>query len=103
VDGKSILEIAFYGPDDHKFLKQELGAYWFQQEIELPFLGRYYGKFIAVIDYSAPSDYRMQGDTTKQIFGIGDTPEAAVKNALESFVKAYEPLLGALKTALAAL
>lgn len=103
VDGKTILEVAYYAPEDHSLLKQELGTYWFSQEIEIPFLGRYYGKFIAVIDYSTPRDYRMQGNTTKQIFGIGATPEEAVKDALTSFITAYEPMVAALNKALKAL
>lgn len=73
-DGKNILEVAFYHPKDHAALKKELGAYWFNQEIELPFLGKYYNKTIAVIDYRTKHDYRMPGDTTKQIFGIGAAP-----------------------------
>lgn len=102
-DGKNILEVAFYHPKDHAALKKELGAYWFNQEIELPFLGKYYNKTIAVIDYRTKHDYRMPGDTTKQIFGIGATPEEAVKNTMESFVNSYGPVIDAFKKALGSL
>ncbi len=94
-DGKQILEIAYYGPGDHDTLEEELGSSWFEREILMPFLGQYSKKkTIAVIDY------RFTGGTTKQHFGLGDTPEEAVKAALTTLIAKYEPLVAAAEKAL---
>lgn len=80
-DGNNIVEIAYYGPSGHKYLKQELEEDW-ENEILLPFKGQYSkDKTIAAIDY-------VMGDTM-QIFGIGNTPEEAVKSALTKLIAKY--------------
>ena len=93
-DGKHILEIAYYGPGDHKHLEEEMGLHWFEQEILVRFLGQYSKKkTIAVIDYDCNGG-------TMQHFGLGDTPEEAVKSALTTLIAKYEPLVAAAEKAL---
>ena len=93
-DGEQILEIAYYGPGDHKYLKEEMGRYWFEKEILLPFMGQYSkDKTIAVIDYDWCGD-------TMQHFGLGDTPEEAVKSALTTLIAKHKPLTDAAEKAL---
>ena len=96
-DGKSILEIAYYGPGDHPRLAMEMGEHWFEREILVPFLGQYSkDRTIAVIDY-------MDGDATRQHFGLGDSPEEAVKSALATLVAKYKPVVTSAEKALKAL
>lgn len=93
-DGKNILEIAYYGPGDHKNLEEEMGRYWFEKEVLVPLLGHYSkDKTIAVIDYKG-------GGATRQHFGLGDTPEEAVKSALTTLIAKYEPLVASAEKAL---
>lgn len=96
-DGKHILEIAYYGPGDHKHLKKEIGSFWFEKEVLFRFLGRYSpDKTIAVIDYEC-------NGSTMQHFALGDTPEEAVKAALTTLIAKYEPLVAAAEKALKAI
>lgn len=103
-DGKNILEIAYYGPGDHSRLSLEMGAHWFEREILMPFLGQYSkDKTIAVIDYK-------EGGATRQHFGLGNSPEEAVKSALTTLKSAlttliakYEPVVASAEKALKAL
>lgn len=96
-DGKNILEIAYYGPGDHKNLEEEMGSSWFEREILMPFLGQYSkDRTIAVIDY-------RDGDATRQHFGLGDSPEEAVKSALATLVAKYKPVVTSAEKALKAL
>lgn len=93
-DGKNILEIAYYGPGDHKNLEEEMGSYWFTREILTPFLGQYSkDKTIAVIDYK-------DGGATRQHFGLGNSPEEAVKSALTTLIAKYEPIVASAEKAL---
>lgn len=93
-DGKTILEIAPYGPGDHSILSKEMGEHWFEKEILVPFLGQYSkDKTIAVIDYK-------DGGATRQHFGLGNSPEEAVKSALATLVAKYEPLVASAKKAI---
>lgn len=94
-DGKNILEIAYYGPGDHSHLALEMGKHWFEKEILVPFLGQYSkDKTIAVIDY------RFTGGTTRQHFGLGSSPEEAVKSALTTLIAKYEPIVASAEKAL---
>lgn len=96
-DGKNILEIAYYGPGDHSYLEEEMGSSWFEKEILVPFLGQYSkDKTIAVIDYK-------DGGATRQHFGLGVSPEEAVKSALTTLIAKYEPLVAAAEKALKAI
>ena len=96
-DGKNILEIAYYGPGDHKNLEEEMGSSWFEKEILMPFLGQYSKKkTIAVIDYK-------DGGATRQHFGLGNSPEEAVKAALTTIIAKYEPLVASAEKALNAI
>lgn len=96
-DGKHILEIAYYGPGDHSHLSLEMGLHWFEKEILVPFLGQYSkDKTIAVIDYK-------DGGATRQHFGLGGTPEEAVKSALTTLIAKYEPLVAAAEKAIKAI
>lgn len=93
-DGKNILEIAYYGPGDHSHLEEEMGASWFVGEILIPFMGQYSkDKTIAVIDYNA-------GGATRQHFGLGSSPEEAVKSALTTLIAKYEPVVASAEKAL---
>lgn len=93
-DGKNILEIAYYGPGDHSRLAMEMGEHWFEKEILVPFLGQYSkDRTIAVIDYT-------DGGSTRQHFGLGNSPEEAVKSALTTLVAKYEPVVASAKKAL---
>lgn len=93
-DGKNILEIAYYGPGDHLYLEEEMGPSWFEKEILVPFLGQYSkDKTIAVIDYK-------DGGATRQHFGLGDSPEEAVKSALTTLIAKYEPIVASAEKAL---
>lgn len=96
-DGKNILEIAYYGPGDHSYLEEEMGSSWFEKEILVPFLGQYSkDKTIAVIDYK-------DGSATRQHFGLGNSPEEAVKAALTTLIAKYEPMVAAAEKALKAI
>lgn len=96
-DGKNILEIAYYGPGDHSYLEEEMGSSWFEKEILVPFLGQYSKKkTIAVIDYK-------DGGATRQHFGLGSSPEEAVKSALTTLIAKYEPMVAAAEKALNAI
>ena len=96
-DGEQILEIAYYGPGDHPRLEEEMGSSWFEKEILVPFLGQYSkDKTIAVIDYK-------EGGATRQHFGLGNSPEEAVKFALTTLIAKYEPVVASAKKALKAL
>ena len=96
-DGKNILEIAYYGPGDHPHLEEEMGSSWFEKEILVPFLGQYSkDKTIAVIDYK-------DGGATRQHFGLGNSPEEAVKSALTTLIAKYEPVVASAEKALKAL
>lgn len=96
-DGKNILEIAYYGPGDHSQLALEMGEHWFEKEILVPFLGQYSkDKTIAVIDYT-------DGGATRQHFGLGNSPEEAVKSALTTLITKHEPVVASAKKALKAL
>lgn len=96
-DGKNILEIAYYGPGDHSRLALEMGATWFEKEILVPFLGQYSkDKTIAVMDYKA-------GGATMRHFGLGNSPEEAVKSALTTLIAKYEPVVASAEKALKAL
>ena len=96
-DGKNILEIAYYGPGDHSILSKEMGNHWFEKEILVPFLGQYSkDKTIAVIDYK-------DGSATRQHFGLGSSPEEAVKAALTTLIAKYEPMVAAAEKALKAI
>ena len=96
-DGKNILEIAYYGPGDHPRLEEEMGSSWFEKEILVPFLGQYSkDRTIAVIDYT-------DGGATRQHFGLGNSPEEAVKSALTTLVAKYEPVVASAEKALKAL
>ena len=96
-DGKNILEIAYYGPGDHPHLEEEMGSSWFEREILVPFLGQYSkDKTIAVIDYK-------DGGATRQHFGLGNSPEEAVKSALTTLIAKYEPVVASAEKALKAL
>ena len=96
-DGKNILEIAYYGPGDHSYLEEEMGSSWFEKEILVPFLGQYSkDKTIAVIDYK-------EGGATRQHFGLGNSPEEAVKSALTTIIAKYEPVVASAEKALKAL
>lgn len=93
-DGKNILEIAYYGPGDHSHLEEEMGSSWFEREILMQFLGQYSKKkTIAVIDYK-------DGGATRQHFGLGNSPEEAVKSALTTLVAKYEPIVASAEKAL---
>lgn len=93
-DGKNILEIAYYGPGDHSILSKEMGKHWFEKEILVPFLGQYSkDKTIAVIDYK-------DGGATRQHFGLGNSPEEAVKSALTTLIANYEPVVASAEKAL---
>ena len=93
-DGKNILEIAYYGPGDHSHLEVEMGSFWFERDFLMPFLGQYSkDKTIAVIDY-------MDGGATRQHFGLGSSPEEAVKSALTTLVAKYEPVVASAEKAL---
>lgn len=93
-DGKNILEIAYYGPGDHSILSKEMGKHWFEKEILVPFLGQYSkDKTIAVIDYK-------DGGATRQHFGLGSSPEEAVKSALTTLIAKYEPVVASAEKAL---
>ena len=93
-DGKNILVIAYYGPGDHSHLALEMGVHWFEKEILVPFLGQYSkDKTIAVIDYK-------EGGATRQHFGLGNSPEEAVKSALTTLIAKYEPIVASAKKAL---
>jgi hypothetical protein len=93
-DGKNILEIAYYGPGDHSYLEEEMGSYWFTREILVPFLGEYSkDKTIVVIDYK-------DGGATRQHFGLGNSPEEAVKSALTTLIAKYEPIVASAEKAL---
>ena len=93
-DGKNILEIAYYGPGDHSYLEEEMGSSWFEAEILVPFLGEYSkDKTIAVIDYK-------DGGATRQHFGLGNSPEEAVKSALTTLIANYEPVVASAEKAL---
>ena len=93
-DGKNILEIAYYGPGDHKKLEEERGHYWFEKEVLISLLGQYStDKTIAVIDYK-------DGYTTRQHFGLGNSPEEAVKSALTTLIVKYEPVVASAEKAL---
>ena len=93
-DGKNILEIAYYGPGDHPHLEEEMGSSWFEKEILVPFLGQYSkDKTIAVIDYK-------DGGATRQHFGLGNSPEEAVKSALTTLIAKYEPVVASAEKAL---
>lgn len=93
-DGKTILEIAYYGPGDHSRLALEMGSSWFEREILMPFLGQYSkDKTIAVIDYK-------EGGATRQHFGLGNSPEEAVKAALTTLIAKYEPVVASAKKAI---
>jgi hypothetical protein len=87
-DGEFIREIAWYqGKEAHNALKDEMGRHWFNKEVIAPFALTYSTeKAIGVIDYAG-----MTG-CTNQCFGIGDTPEQAVANALSKIV-AMKPLV----------
>ena len=96
-DGEQILEIAYYGPGDHPHLEEEMGPSWFEKEILVPFLGQYSkDKTIAVIDYK-------EGGATRQHFGLGNSPEEAVKSALTTLIAKYEPVVASAEKALKAL
>lgn len=96
-DGKNILEIAYYGPGDHSRLALEMGVTWFEKEILVPFLGQYSkDKTIAIIDY------KVEGDTVRH-FGLGNSPEEAVKSALTALIAKYEPVVASAEKALKAL
>ena len=96
-DGKNILEIAYYGPGDHKNLEEEMGSSWFEKEILVPFLGQYSkDRTIAVIDYT-------DGGSTRQHFGLGNSPEEAVKSTLTTLIAKYEPVVASAEKALKAL
>ena len=96
-DGKTILGIAYYGPGDHSQLAMEMGEHWFEKEILVPFLGQYSKeKTIAVIDYK-------DGGPTRQHFGLGNSPEEAVKSALTTIIAKYEPVVASAEKALKAL
>jgi len=96
-DGKTIIEIDYYGPGDHSRLSREMGNHWFEKEILFPFLGQYSkDRTIAVIDY-------RDGDATRQHFGLGDSPEEAVKSALTALVAKYKPVVTSAEKALKAL
>ena len=73
-DGKNILEIAYYGPGDHKKLEEERGHYWFEKEV--------------------------LGGATRQHFGLGNSPEEAVKSALTTLIAKYEPIVASAEKAL---
>lgn len=93
-DGKNILEISYYGPGDHSYLEEEMGSSWFEREILVPFLGEYSkDKTIAVIDYK-------DGGATRQHFGLGNSPEEAVKSALTTLIAKYEPIVASAEKAL---
>lgn len=93
-DGKNILEIAYYGPGDHKKLEEEMGHYWFEKEVLISLLGQYSkDKTIAVIDYK-------DGGATRQHFGLGSSPEEAVKSALTTLIAKYEPVVASAEKAL---
>ena len=93
-DGKNILEIAYYGPGDHSILSNEMGKHWFEKEILLPFMDQYSKeKTIAVIDYK-------DGSATRQHFGLGNSPEEAVKSALTTLIAKYEPIVASAEKAL---
>lgn len=93
-DGKNIREIAYYGPGDHSHLALEMGVAWFEKEILVPFLGQYSkDKTIAVIDYK-------DGGATRQHFGLGNSPEEAVKSALTTLIAKYEPIVASAEKAL---
>ena len=93
-DGKNILEIAYYGPGDHSYLEEEMGSSWFEREILVPFLGEYSkDKTIAAIDYK-------DGGATRQHFGLGNSPEEAVKSALTTIIAKYEPIVASAEKAL---
>ena len=96
-DGKNILEIAYYGPGDHNNLEEEMGSSWFEKEILVPFLVDYStDKTIAVIDYK-------DGGATRQHFGLGNSPEEAVKSALTTLIAKYEPVVASAEKALKSL
>lgn len=96
-DGKNILEVAYYGPGDHSYLEEEMGSSWFEKEILVPFLGQYSKKkTIAVIDYK-------EGSATRQHFGLGNSPEEAVKSALTTLIAKFEPLVASAEKALKAI
>jgi len=96
-DGKHILEIAFYFPGEHDTLEEEMGSSWFEQEILVPFLGEYSkDKTIAVIDYK-------DGGATRQHFGLGNSPEEAVKSALTTLIAKYEPVVASAEKVLKAI
>ena len=93
-DGKNILEVAYYGPGDHSYLEEEMGSSWFEKEILVPFLGQYSKKkTIAVIDYK-------DGGATRQHFGLGSSPEEAVKSALTTLIAKYEPIVASAEKSL---
>lgn len=93
-DGKTIIEIDYYGPGDHSRLSREMGEHWFEKEILVPFLGQYSkDKTIAVIDYK-------EGGATRQHFGLGNSPEEAVKSALTTLIAKYEPIVASAEKAL---
>jgi hypothetical protein len=74
-----------------------MGEHWFEREILVPFLGQYSkDRTIAVIDY-------RDGDATRQHFGLGDSPEEAVKSALATLVAKYKPVVTSAEKALKAL
>jgi len=86
-DGKNILEIAYYGPGDHKKLEEERGHYWFEKEVLISLLGQY------------SNDYK-DGGATRQHFGLGSSPEEAVKSALTTLIAKYEPIVASAEKAL---
>ena len=96
-DGKNILEIAYYGPGDHSQLAMEMGEHWFEKEVLISLLGQYSKKkTIAVIDYK-------DGGATRQHFGLGSSPEEAVKSALTTLTAKYDPVVASAEKALKAL
>ena len=93
-DGEQILEIAYYVPGDHPHLEEEMGSSWFEKEILVPFLGQYSkDRTIAVIDYK-------EGGATRQHFGLGNSPEEAVKSALTTLIAKYKPVVASAEKAL---
>ena len=90
-DGKIIAAIRYYtGEEQHMSLAETMGKYWFEHDVLLPLCARYKPESTIAAVYFNSSHYFIKGAAR---YGIGDTPEEAVKDALKGVLEQVKPVV----------
>jgi hypothetical protein len=80
--------MTFTGQDEHDALKNAMGAHWFTDQIQRRFITEYSpDKTVAIVYLDDPCLL------PQEIFGIGSSPQDAIRNTLAKLVTELKPLV----------